>query len=258
MASKKMYASAVIDVAMKEVGYLEKKSPKYLNSKTKNAGYNNYTKYGKAYGMNGVYWCCEFAWWCHYKAFGGSNYREDGTIKTAACESMRQRFKKIGRYDKTPKKGDYIFFKTKTTDTVSHHIGLVYKVTSSRVYTIEGNTNAGGGLERNGGGVAKKSYPRSYAHIMGYGHPKYDTKPLSAPKAPLDRGAEGESVKKLQKCLNKVLKISLKVDGHFGESTAKAIKSFKAKYGKTYHIKNRDSHYGAATQKAINKQLKKS
>ena len=99
--AKKMYASDLINVAMKEVGYLEKRSPKYLYSKTKNAGYNNYTKYGKTYGMNGVYWCCEFAWWCHYKAFG-SAYTKDETIKTASCEVMRQHFKNKGRFNQIP------------------------------------------------------------------------------------------------------------------------------------------------------------
>ena len=106
--AKKIYASNLINVAMKEVGYLEKRSPKYLYSKTRNAGYNNYTKYGKAYGMNGVYWCCEFAWWCHHKAFG-SAYTKDETIKTASCEVMRQHFKNKGRFNQIPKKGVILF-----------------------------------------------------------------------------------------------------------------------------------------------------
>ena len=40
------YASKVLEIALAEVGYLEKKSAKDLDSKTANAGYNNYTKYG--------------------------------------------------------------------------------------------------------------------------------------------------------------------------------------------------------------------
>ena len=35
----------VINIASNEVGYLEKKSNYRLDSKTANAGYNNYTKY---------------------------------------------------------------------------------------------------------------------------------------------------------------------------------------------------------------------
>ena len=41
------YASKVIEVALAEVGYLEKKSNKNLDSKTANAGSANYTKYGR-------------------------------------------------------------------------------------------------------------------------------------------------------------------------------------------------------------------
>jgi hypothetical protein len=35
----------IINIAKKEIGYLEKKSNKNLNSAKDNAGYNNYTKY---------------------------------------------------------------------------------------------------------------------------------------------------------------------------------------------------------------------
>lgn len=247
----KLYASTVIDIAMKEIGYLEKKSPSNLNSKTKNAGYNNYTKYGRDYGCNGVYWCCEFAWWCHYKAFG-SNYTKEYTIKTASCETMRQQFIKHKRYNKTPKKGDYIFFETKTKG-IANHIGIVYKVSDTTIYTIEGNTNAGAGIEPNGGGVAQKSYARSNPKILGYGHPKYDAKPLTAPKPIIKYGMEGEAVKKLQKCLNKVLKTKIKVDGQFGPKTAETLKMYKVK------VKNKNTNgkmYGKTIYKKLVKSLK--
>ena len=39
----------VIKIATAEVGYLEKKSNKNLDSKVENAGYNNYTQYGRFY-----------------------------------------------------------------------------------------------------------------------------------------------------------------------------------------------------------------
>ena len=37
----------VIKIAENEVGYLEKRTNAQLDSKTANAGYNNYTKYGR-------------------------------------------------------------------------------------------------------------------------------------------------------------------------------------------------------------------
>ena len=48
-------ADRVIAIAQKEVGYLEKKSNKDLESKTANAGKNNYTKYSAVFGVNGCY-----------------------------------------------------------------------------------------------------------------------------------------------------------------------------------------------------------
>lgn len=62
----------VLNVAKGEVGYLEKKSNKYLNDKTKNAGSNNYTKYGAYFGINGpdAYWCDMFVDWCMVQAYG--------------------------------------------------------------------------------------------------------------------------------------------------------------------------------------------
>lgn len=57
-----------IQVALEEVGYLEKGSNKDLGSKTGNAGMNNFTMYSEWYGMNGVYWCQIFVSWVAYTA----------------------------------------------------------------------------------------------------------------------------------------------------------------------------------------------
>ena len=57
-----------IRTALAEVGYLEKQSNKNLESKTVNAGKNNYTKYGAWYGINGAYWCQMFVSWTAYTA----------------------------------------------------------------------------------------------------------------------------------------------------------------------------------------------
>lgn len=58
----------LIQVAMNELGYLEKRSNRDLNNKTANAGESNFTKYGEWYGMNGVYWCQIFVSWVAYTA----------------------------------------------------------------------------------------------------------------------------------------------------------------------------------------------
>ncbi len=61
-------AEELIEVARKEIGYLEKASNSKLDEKTANAGERNFTKYGEWYGGNGNYWCQQFVSWCAYKA----------------------------------------------------------------------------------------------------------------------------------------------------------------------------------------------
>lgn len=58
----------MLEVALKEVGYMEKQTPHDLESKEANAGNKNYTKYGAWYGNNGVYWCQQFMSWLAFKA----------------------------------------------------------------------------------------------------------------------------------------------------------------------------------------------
>lgn len=54
---------------------------------------------------------------------------------------------------------------------------------------------------------------------------------LVAPTRTLQKGATGEQVKRLQRCLNKILGAGLAVDGSFGPATFKAVKAFQRKYG---------------------------
>lgn len=163
----------VVEVAKSQVGYLEKKSNSDLDSKTGNAGSGNYTKYGKWYGVNPALWCAQFVCWCFAQAYGSTAKEMLYGGYSAACETMRSRFIKAGRYDKNPKVGSCIFF-SGTRHAGANHIGIVTKVTADRVYTTEGNTSGASGVIDNGGGVANKSYSRNYSRIMGYGHPDYD------------------------------------------------------------------------------------
>lgn len=178
------YASKVIDIALAEVGYLEKKSNKDLYDKTANAGSANYTKYGKE--MHDLYpkvmdfpaaWCDAFADWCFQKAYGVSNAKAllGGNFDDYTPNSA-QLYKNKKAWHASPKVGDQIFF---TNGSRINHTGLVYKVDSTKVYTIEGNTSGASGVIANGGGVCKKSYSLSYSKIAGYGRPKYDVEPTT-------------------------------------------------------------------------------
>lgn len=173
----------VINIALQEVGYLEKKSNAQLDDKTVNAGSANYTKYGR--DMHAIYpevmdfpaaWCDAFVDWCFYKAYGVSTAKsllcgnfDDYTVASA------QMFKNKKSYHQSnPVVGDQIFFKNAKGGIC--HTGLVYAVDSNYVYTIEGNTSGASGIIANGGGVCKKKYVLNYSRIDGYGRPRYDVK----------------------------------------------------------------------------------
>ena len=172
----------VIDIALGEVGYLEKKSNSQLDDKTANAGFNNYTKYARDLYAEGYYngtkqsvaWCDVFVDWCFYKAFGKS-IGQQLTCQTgdlgASCTYSAQYYKNNDQFGTTPMIGAQIFFGDSLGCT---HTGIVYDYDDSKVYTIEGNTSTSEGVDPNGGGVCKKSYDLSYSKIVGYGYPLYD------------------------------------------------------------------------------------
>ncbi|MBQ7541352.1 MAG: CHAP domain-containing protein [Clostridia bacterium] len=175
---------AVLKVAEREVGYLEKRSNASLYDKTANAGSNNYTKYANDfdtkypsfynYRKQTVAWCDMFVDWCFVTAFGEAAAREmlfqPAKSAGAGCSFSADYYRAHGAFYTTPKVGDQIFFGKRGAE---QHTGLVYKVDASRVNTIEGNTSNASGVVANGG-VAKKSYPLTYGQIAGYGRPKYD------------------------------------------------------------------------------------
>lgn len=177
-------ASKVIEVADNEVGYLEKKNANYLDSKTENAGSNNYTKYsrdllkwiGSPYSQ-GQPWCDMFVDWCFITAYGKQTAMSLLNGWSAYTPTSAQYFKNIGAWvTNNPKAGDVIFFKNNTRIC---HTGIVYKVDATKVYTIEGNTSSTGTdvVVPNGGGVFRKSYLLNNSKIAGYGRPKYTEEP---------------------------------------------------------------------------------
>ena len=181
------YASKVIEIALNEVGYLEKKSNKNLDSKTANAGSNNWTKYARDldafgnfynYKKNGYAWCDMFVDWCFVKAFGVETAKkllcQPNKSAGAGCYYSARYYKNKGKfYTTNPKAGDQIFFWNSKKNDVAH-TGLVYDVDRTYVYTVEGNTSGASGVVANGGGVCCKKYKLNYTRIYGYGRPAYD------------------------------------------------------------------------------------
>lgn len=167
-----MTAKDVVSIAVAEEGYLEKATNAQLDSKTANAGKNNFTKYGAWYGVNGQPWCAMFVSWVFYVA--GLLYLIGG--KWSWVPSMADWFKIRGQYfargAKPPQAGDIIFFGS------ADHVGLVEYVSGNYVHTIEGNTSGGSTLITNGGAVCRKCYHINSSYIMGYGRPKYEDAPV--------------------------------------------------------------------------------
>lgn len=171
-------ASKVLAVAIAEIGYKEKASNSQLDDKTSNAGANNYTKYARDFDekypnwyngkKNGYAWCDMFVDWCFLTAFGYAKALsllcQPEKSCGAGCTYSAQYYKNKGQfYTSNPKVGDQIFFGTSISDC--SHTGIVEKVDSSYVYTIEGNTS---------NQVARRTYALNNSTIVGYGRPKYD------------------------------------------------------------------------------------
>lgn len=225
------YASKVIKVALAEVGYLEKGSNSNLDSKTGNAGYRNYTKYSRDFDKNyptfyngkksGAEWCDIFVDWCMVKAFGvetalkllGQPKKSCG----AGCSWSAGYYQKIPSFYRSPKVGDQIFFRDSSGSPC--HTGLVYKVDSTYVYTIEGNTSSTAGVVANGGCVAKKKYKLTSSYIYGYGRPKYDAEPKKTTAATTTTTTAAKTYSKTQFIKDVQKATGSKVDGIAGPET---------------------------------------
>jgi hypothetical protein len=212
-------ATPVLDVARRELGTVE--SP--ANS--------NRTKYGAAYGMNGVAWCAIFTWWC---------FREAGLSglvpKTAYTPTLANWFKQRGRWGIHPRRGALVLFDF-PNDGVNRisHVGIVEAVNSDgSIVTIEGNTSGGtSGSQRDGGGVWRRTRKTG---IVGYGYPAYPAAPSPGSSTVLRRGDKGVAVGKLQSTLkawypNTEPFRSLKVDNDYGPATQQAVMAFQKRAG---------------------------
>lgn len=165
-----------IDVAMNEVGYLEKKSNKNLDDPKANAGEGDYTKYARDLdaisdfyyhdSKQGLAWCDVFVDWCFVQAFGfegalAANCQPKKSYG-AGCNMSAKYYRDKGRLDNTPQVGDQFFINNWT------HTGIVIEVRSSSVVTIEGNQNVSNDQQ----GVVQKV--RLCSEINGFGHPNYN------------------------------------------------------------------------------------
>ncbi len=123
--------------------------------------------YWNWYGFSSrVEWCACFVSWCANKC----GYIENNLIpKYSVCDTGVNWFKSKGEWldgTEEPQEGMIIFFDWASDglDGNSDHTGIVEKVESGRVYTIEGNS---------GDACQENSYPIGHYEILGYGTPAY-------------------------------------------------------------------------------------
>lgn len=203
----------IISLALNEVGYKE--------------GKNNNTKYGAWYGLNYNPWCAMFISWLAAQA---------GILNTliprfAGCGDGWKWFKKRELTSNIPEVGDLIFYKPTRIGATSSHVGIVVKVTSEYVYTVEGNAGY------NTDGVYEMCRKRNSKSILGYAKVQYDSgkKKIKLPTLPtrtyFRKGDTGVNVKLLQELLNHINKDKLAVDGIIGNKTIASVKKFQRKHG---------------------------
>lgn len=243
--------SKVLDIALAQVGYLEKASKENLDSKTGNAGRGNWTKYARDLDAisgfyngkkNGYAWCAVFVDWCFVQAYGVDKAREMTCHTTlgAGCDYAARGYKAASRWHVTPRVGDEVFFRSGSASYA--HTGLVVSVDRDTITTVEGNTSGASGVISNGGGVCKKTYKVGSSYIVGYGRPDYslvddtveDTEEVCDVEVKvLRKGNKGSAVKALQLLLygNYYSCGVAGADGDFGSGTLAAVKAYQKDKG---------------------------
>lgn len=148
--------------------YLEKKTEAYLDDFSKNAGYNNYTKFARDVnnlgqpGCQGQPWCAEYQFWKLVQTLGITKALQIMGGGFYNCQSVMNYAKANGTWHTKPKNGALIIFRR------GAHIGSVNSYNTSDVYTNEGNTSSVAGVEANGGAVRNKKYKINDPAITGY------------------------------------------------------------------------------------------
>lgn len=232
---------------MSAVNDLIAKAKSQIGTKENPSGSNkvkyNTEYYGRAVSGSSYPWCCVFIWWL-FKECNASGLFYGGK-KTASCTTLMNYYKAKGQFSKTPKVGSLVFFQF-DNDPASEHIGIVIKVNSGSIVTIEGNTAVGN--DSNGGEVMERTrYP---SQILGYADPyskpKGGSSKVTISLDTLRYGSKNDNVKALQILLNGLGYSCGTADGDFGSKTLTAVKNFQKAKGL-----KQDGVVGAKTWDAI-------
>lgn len=243
----------LVDCAMSQVGYLEKRSNAQLYDKTANAGSANWNRYARDIDSkypnfyngkkNGYSWCDIFVDWCFIECFGYEKALKmlyQPTKSTGAgCSYSAGFYRAHNAFYRKPQVGDQVFFGDYGNEG---HTGIVVAVSGNIITTVEGNTSGGYGVESNGDGVYLKKYNISTQYIPGFGRPNWEVVSSNVGKEEvtgtvgyptIKLGSKGNDVKKAQQLL--IAKGyscgTAGADGDFGAGTYNAVKKFQADNG---------------------------
>ena len=234
-------ALAVMRLALQQYGY--KESP---------AG-SNRTKFGKAYGMNGVPWCAEIVWWSGDKAQGTNPFAksasaadiQDLTVRNKGGKYiLKQTANNARKKEALPKFqfGDSVSFNFSGGSSRAH-TALIVGRWGNYVYCIEGNTSfSDKGSQSNGGCVAIRE--RYYTNCVCVVRPKYAAWKFFEPKTPytgavpklpargwLQYGDKKAQVASLQQALSWANGYRLTADSEFGSLTFAEVVIFQVAHG---------------------------
>lgn len=173
--------NGLIQKGLLEEGYIEKATNADLDSKTKNKGNKNYTKYSRdlnALGLMGCQaqpWCCTFQFWLEIQEFGLEQALKNWNMTKKNyvgyhCFSTYRAFMNAGKTGKEPKLGAVVIFNFS-------HAGRVVKIfkENGKNYfdCLEGNTSSNLS-DRNGGQVKIKTRPFNDSTVKGFCYIDYE------------------------------------------------------------------------------------
>ena len=171
--TRKEVINKVLNIAVEEIGYIEKASNSQLDEKEANIGDKNFTKYARDCfpELQGLSWCCMFIWWIFEKAYGKIMAQNILGMKTAKCSYLCEHMQKVDIENIDI--GDIIFFKN---EGGINHIGIIDCIVNNDVWTIEGNTSRKNenSVIANGGGIFSRYYNRYNPRIACVCRPRYD------------------------------------------------------------------------------------
>lgn len=240
----------IVNVALSQVGYHEGNSIADLGGGN-SYGNADYTEYGYYYGtavlgnQRGYFlpWCALFVTWCARMAGIPTDILNSSPIAYAgASRGFRVPCYPYTSYaDLQP--GDLVFLEYNNDGYGFDHVGLVWKVDDTYIYTVDGNYSRGVSDKARYRRSDGRDVWNSSAWIANYAVPAYTTATVGTVVDPGDPYGgfpepqrelfrtypvmTGTDVSWVQYTLNE-LGYTLSVDGSYGDATAEKVRLFQS------------------------------